>query len=188
MLEAEATRAPQLLKFASWMYRHASQLWLAEPPPGSDPLLSKAGVRQGDPCGPLFFALALQDVLETVQQWHADVRVISYLDDTFLQGPKAAVANAYRDLKDPSGQMGLVMQPTKSTVYSPTGSNAAALGEELGFQHHQRGIVAAGCPIGEPDFVAEQAADSADKVEQLVNTLLELDVSHQDQLLLLRKS
>jgi hypothetical protein len=53
------------------------------------------------------------------------------------------------------------MQPKKSTVFPPTCANAAALGEERGFEVNHRGIVAAGFPIGDHDFVAEEAMMSA---------------------------
>jgi hypothetical protein len=153
MLKAVAATAPQLYKYAAWTYTHASTLILPEPPPTAQPLMSKAGVRQGDPCGPLLFALALQDALETVQQLHAGVRVIEYLDDAFLQGPKGLVSDAYQDLQQLAGHIGLNMQPNKSTVYSPTSAHATALSQELGFQVNHRGIVAAGCPIGNPHLL-----------------------------------
>ena len=136
----------------------------------------------------LFFALTLQEVRETIQEWHADVRIIAYLDDTFLQGPSTLVAQAYKDLQLLSGQIGLTMQPGKSTVYSPTSASATELSQELGFQVSHRGIVAAGCPVGDHDFVAEQAMKSASKVESLVNTLMQADLPVQDQLLVMRKS
>jgi hypothetical protein len=85
-----------------------------------------------------------------------------------------------------SEQIGLVMQ--QSTLYSPTRANAVALGEELGFQANHGGIVAAGCPICDPDFVAEKAMMSASKVENLVSALTNLEYPVQDQLLLMRKS
>jgi hypothetical protein len=66
--------------------------------------------------------------------------------------------------------------------------HAPALGEELVSQVNHRGIVAAGCPIGDPDFVAEEAMTSASKVESLVNALTNLELPVQDQLLLMRKS
>jgi Reverse transcriptase (RNA-dependent DNA polymerase) len=48
-------------------------------------LNSQAGVRQGDPCGPLFFALALQPVLETTLAAEADADLLAYADDVTLQ-------------------------------------------------------------------------------------------------------
>jgi hypothetical protein len=55
MRNAVASRAPQLLKYVRWSYMQASPLRLAKV---EDPLWSKAGVRQGDPCGPALFALS----------------------------------------------------------------------------------------------------------------------------------
>jgi hypothetical protein len=188
MLNAVAKRASQLIRYAAWTYMHASCLLLPEPPPNTQPLKSKSVLPQGDPCGPLFFALTLQDVFETVQHWHTQVRKIAYLNDTFIQDPSASVADEYRDLHRLSEQIGLVMQPKKSTVYSPTCANAAVLGEEFGLRVNHRGMVAAGCPIGDPDVVAEEAMMSASKVENVVNALTNLELPVQDQLLLMQNS
>jgi hypothetical protein len=76
MLKAVAHRAPQLFKFADWMYKQPSPLRLAEAPPETAPLWSESGVRQGDPCRPLLFALAIPPVLESVP-WHPSVRLIA---------------------------------------------------------------------------------------------------------------
>jgi hypothetical protein len=71
MRNAVATTAPQLFRYAALKYMHVSCLLLPEPPLNAQPLEAKSGVRQGDSSGPLFFALTLQDILETVQQWHS---------------------------------------------------------------------------------------------------------------------
>lgn len=62
MLNAVAQRQPELLPFAWWAYRQPARLYLQGAPDDAPPLLSQRGVRQGDPCGPLFFCLALQGV------------------------------------------------------------------------------------------------------------------------------
>ena len=123
-----------------------------------------------------------------MQYGHELVRVISYLDDTFLQGPKEAVAAAYTDLSSLAAEIGLVMQPAKSTVYSPTTEHATALANKLGFVVSKDGIMAAGCPIGTRAFVAERAKQSARKVVATVKALQDMDLPAQDKLLLLRKS
>jgi hypothetical protein len=98
-----------------------------------------------------------------IQLWHSQVRVTAHLHDTFIQVPRAAVAIAYRDVHSLSEQNGLTMQPTMSTVNSPASANANATSqsEEFGFEVNHRDIVAAGCPFGDPGFVAEQAMRSA---------------------------
>jgi hypothetical protein len=80
------------------------------------------------------------------------------------------------------------MKPSKSTVYSPTLSQATALADKIGVLMEERGIIAAGCPVGDAGFVSEHADKSATKVESLVHTLMDLQLSAQDKLLLLRKS
>ena len=50
------------------------------------------------------------------------------------------------------------------------------------------GIVAAGCPLGFPDFVQSEADSAADKVVQVIKRVLALPLSAQDKLLLLPKS
>jgi hypothetical protein len=163
MLKAVAHMAPQLFKFANWMYKQPCPLRLAEAPPETAPLWSESGVRQGDPCGPLIFALGIQPVLESVQSWHPSVRVIAYLDDVILQGPKEAVSKAYMDLRDLAEGTELILQPTKSTVYSPTLSQAIALSNELSMKLSESGMIAAGCPVGEADFISRHADESAEK-------------------------
>ena len=52
-------RAPELLNTFKWSYSDHSTLVL---PDGSE-LLSKSGVRQGDPLGPVFFSLGYSQVV-----------------------------------------------------------------------------------------------------------------------------
>ena len=71
-------------------------------------------MRQGDPCGPLVFALTIQPVLQSLQDNHPSVRVVAYLDDIVLQGPATAPALAYQFLRDGLSTADLVVQPRKS--------------------------------------------------------------------------
>jgi hypothetical protein len=64
MLDAVAQRCPALLPLAAWAYRRHSHL-LVHQSPGTV-VSSQSGVRQGDPLGPLLFALTLQGPLEEV--------------------------------------------------------------------------------------------------------------------------
>ena len=50
------------------------------------------------------------------------------------------------------------------------------------------GLVVAGCPVGEAEFIADSASGASQEVEKLVQTLIELDLPVQAKLLLLRKS
>jgi hypothetical protein len=48
--------------------------------------------------------------------------------------------------------------------------------------------MAAGCPLGSSEFVKSHMSSSADKVVSLIKRVLELPLSAQDKLLLLRRS
>ena len=78
-----ARRAPAWARLYEWSYRHDSALvlpWAYAAAGLSGSLLSKAGVRQGDVLGPLFFAVGMAPILDAValvpgsQAW-------AYLDD-----------------------------------------------------------------------------------------------------------
>ena len=113
MLSSIATAATPLLPLAKWMYSEASPLLVPGAPPNSARLWSKQGVRQGDPCGPLFFALAVQPVLKTLRELFPGVRIIAYLDDIVLQGPVSDVHLAHTRLTDELAKKGLQVQPGK---------------------------------------------------------------------------
>jgi len=132
----------------------------------------------------------MQRILEQVQKWHPEVRVVAYLDDTFLQGPEDKVVEAFRDVKMWGLQVGLEAQDGKCAAYAHGCKEAAArVAAELRFAGvNEDGIVAAGCPIGTDTFVAQQANACADKVVSEIELLMSLDVSAQIKLALLRKS
>ena len=54
VLRAVHDRFPQLLRWVQWCYRSPADLRFGD----LDPLLSREGVQQGDPLGPLLFALS----------------------------------------------------------------------------------------------------------------------------------
>ena len=79
--------APSLYRTAKWAYDTPSDLVL----PGSSvelgdpPLLSRSGVRQGDPLGPLFFSVAIRAMLEDLSQTLGPNKtVLAYLDDVYI--------------------------------------------------------------------------------------------------------
>ena len=75
---------------AATQYMHGIQhsriikLWIAGANPDEPPVLSCAGVCQGDPLGPLLFALVLQPALEHLATHHADAPCAAYADDIGL--------------------------------------------------------------------------------------------------------
>ena len=87
MLRAIATAATPLLPLATLMYSEASPLLVLGASRTATSSWSKQGVRQGDPCGPLFFALTVQPIFQSLSETFPGVRIIAYLDDIVLPRP-----------------------------------------------------------------------------------------------------
>ena len=73
VVEECATFSPEILPWVSWCYGSHPLLW--------HPRSSESGVQQGDPLGPLLFALVLQKLISNVdaddesmyhQAWYVD--------------------------------------------------------------------------------------------------------------------
>ena len=188
MVKAVAERAPSLSRFVRWAYARPSPLLVGYEPGEQRVLFSQTGTRQGDPLSPFCFAATLQGVLEKLQRLHPQVTIIAYADDTFLLGDADAVAEAARDLQELGLEIHLQARPDKCKVYSPTVDRARAVHRALGFQLCEEGLVVTGSPIGCADFIKSHVQKVADKVVHSIDTLMDLDVRTQDQLLLLRKS
>jgi len=155
------------------MYATPSRLWLPGSRASDSPLLSTSGVKQGDPIGPLLFSLTLQPLLQKISAEFPGVRVAAYLDDTFLQGPPALVANAFSRLQSLGAAIHLKVVPDKSAIYSPTSASLAEISSLLPDikDLSSEGLVVAGCPVGSPRFESDACKDAADRVCDLVDKL-----------------
>mmetsp|Transcript_2547 Transcript_2547/g.5878 ORF Transcript_2547/g.5878 Transcript_2547/m.5878 type:complete len:633 (+) Transcript_2547:396-2294(+) len=117
LLEAVAARAPQLAPWVFGSYARHSDLWIRN----GDRITSECGVQQGDPLGPLLFALALQPILERV---HAEVpgldMLVFYLDDGTLAGTAAQLSQALEIIVSAAALIGLRVRIPKCALYTPS--------------------------------------------------------------------
>jgi hypothetical protein len=188
LLKAIAEHAPALLPFAVCEYEHASRLWVSGAPDGTAPLWSRSGVRQGDPLGHLYFALLLQGPLEMLRDVHPDEPALAFLDDVNAIDRVEALLRAIPAFLAACERLGLVPVLRKCLTHATKPENGAAVAEGLHFAHCPEGVVAVGTPLGAPEFVTQHAQSKADKACALVDTLMDLPLPKQDQLLLLRMS
>jgi hypothetical protein len=122
MLRAVAERAPQLSRFALWMYKHAGQLWLPEASPdlqtedryGEDQGCGK-GTLLGLSSSPSPYNVSSREV----QCSHPDIKLIAFLDDVVLQGPCSGVVAAYEAIKSQFKEQGFVVQRTRAKCTPP---------------------------------------------------------------------
>ena len=185
-------RMPQLLPVVQWAYGTPSALHVVGAAEGTEPVLSCCGVRQGDPLGPLLFALALHGPLEKAVAAVPSVMFIAYLDDCYIVGPPDAVRRAFRQLCG-NGQhsvrsIGLRVRTTKCGVHGGAAQELERLATELGVRCLPDGLTVVGVPLGSESYSASTLSQRSDKVVGLVEKLCALPLSKQSQFLLLRSS
>jgi hypothetical protein len=185
MLAAVEQRCPALLPMVAWAYSQHSPLYIHNSP-GAE-VSSQSGVRQGDPLGPLLFALTLQGPLEEVAALNL-ARPLAYADDTFLQGAPEPTMQALATLVALTAPLGLFAQPSKSAVYSPDAAAAATVAHRTGIRHAPDGLLAAGTPVGTPAFQAAHADGRASHACRLMDELMALPLGDQDRWLVLSGS
>ena len=123
MLRQVRAHLPGLAPFAEWCYGGHSRLLCQ-----GTPFSSEAGVQQGDPLGPLLFALALQPALlaaATGGGRSAQLELTqAFLDDVFLAGDFQQVASGLRRLCAAARQAGLRLNPGKCELIACAGELA----------------------------------------------------------------
>jgi hypothetical protein len=139
---------------------------------------SKNGIRQGDPLGPLFYALGLQSVLEEVKHNFPNVDICYFLDDGFLHGYSEETVTAYYFLQDRLKHINQLLDvddPKKiilfSTLFNPS---SAFFPKELNVSSD--GILCLGCPFGSDNFINENLSKIIKKLSSDISDLKNVDV------------
>ena len=84
------------------------------------PILSCCGVQQGDPLGPLGFALVLHSVIEKIKESVPGLLInVWYLDDGTLCGTEQELAIALSIIELEGPPRGLFLNKSKSLIYTP---------------------------------------------------------------------
>ena len=161
-----------LAKWAEWCYGNPSNLFF-----DGEIIRSEVGVQQGDPLGPLFFALALQPILVQLANLPGLDFSFSFLDDLAMAGEQSAVASGITHVKNSAATIGLHLNMAKCELI-PT----ALGGEDINWQlfDHDMPLKLDGCfkllgaPIGSDEYCQSLTARRADKVQSTLNAIGEL--------------
>jgi hypothetical protein len=190
LIGATRARTPSLERYVTWLYGRHARLFVEGAPPGTAPIMSQRGVRQGDPLGPMLWANGLQASLTSAIAAAPSTAGIAVHDDAVLHGAPEDVQASLEKLEELTAPLGLCLRLDKCAVYSPNAEAAAQLAAQIGMQHAKDGIVAAGSPIGTEDFVIRYVEKRTSAVRAAVARLRELQghLPAQDALLLLRCS
>ena len=190
VLAAVKEYAPSLLPFVTWSYGAATALHVAGAPAGTAPIASQSGVRQGDPLGPLLFALVMQPILLRVVAAALGVALVAYLDDVYIIAKPAVAEAAFGAFTGGQGvrAAGMSVEVGKCAVHGGPPGEAAAMAARIGVRHAPDGIVAVGTPIGTDVFVEASVTARAAGIIADVERVMELPLTRQTRWTLLRAS
>jgi hypothetical protein len=155
---------------AAWVeatYVPPGHLWF-----GSAEFDSRTGVQQGDPLGPLLFALVLSKMTSRIVERVPDLLFhVWYLDDGSIVGTRSQLAQVLLLLETEGPGFGLHLQPQKCSLWWPSldGEAFASLGVPL---LEADGLRVLGGPVGSAAFADRLLRERVAKINSL---LLELD-------------
>ena len=152
---------------------------------GEHVILSRCGVQQGDPLGPLLFALTLHPIVERIHQEVRELRInVWYLDDGTLCGPPEALFQALKIVEEDGPAGGLRLNRAKSLLFIPDDvvSSCDCLPPDVPIT--RSGFCLLGIPIGPPEFCESSTLRRVEKIRMAVSRLHDLEDSQMETTLL----
>jgi len=168
---------PMLTPWVEFTYGCASHLFI-----GEESIWSTSGVQQGDPLGPLLFALVLQPVLRKIKDLN-EVVLAAYLDDLSIVGRPEHLRHALDVMAVECLDRGLHVSETKTVVWGRPGSSPVADERDTRLRRHLEGVTVVdgpgvellgGCVSCDPTFVNGVIAKRLDKCFASMDLVLAL--------------
>ena len=181
MFEEIRRRIPSLSAWMEACYSSQPLLHL-----GLDSICSCCGVQQGDPLGPLGFALMLHPVVERIK---AEVpgRALNawYLDDGTLVGSAEDLAAALHIIERDGPSVGLDLNQAKSLLFIPEEADTSLSPLPPNIPITRGGFTLLGCPIGPPSYCEEVFGGRVAKVKSSLGALQDIGYFQVESTLLL---
>jgi hypothetical protein len=183
ILSEVSEKVPGIMRWSLYSLNTNAHLFL----PNQISLESNRGVQQGDPLGPLLFAVGLHSIPLKIKTTLSDLFQVWYLDDSTLIGKCSSVSQAIRIIEDEATKIGMKLNMEKSEVWFPCGVPEDArliLPPDVRIVDDD-GIELLGAAVGSTSFTQKLLRKKLTDVKELHQKILELDDA-QTELLLIR--
>ena len=145
---------------------------------GDYSLLSRCGVQQGDPLGPLCFALTLQPIVERIKREVPSLLCNAwYLDDGTLCGTPQDLAAALKIIEEEGPLRGLHLNRHKSLLYIPPGDDLGNNPLPQDIPVTSSGFCLLSVPLGSSCFCDSSVLDRVGKIQSALGRLGDLEDS-----------
>ena len=152
---------------------------------GDNQILSRCGVQQGDPLGPLGFALTLQPIVEKIKTEVPGLNINTwYLDDGTLCGSPSELTAALSIVEQEGPSRGLNLNHSKSLLYIPDDTDPSNNPLPPDIPITRGGFSLLGCPIGPSSFCDSTFSTKVEKVKESLARLSDLQDSQMETALL----
>ncbi len=152
---------------------------------GKDTIHSCCGVQQGDPLGPLGFALTLHPIIKRIQTEVPSLTLNAwYLDDGTLSGPPEALLAALKIIETDGPPVGLHLNRSKSLLFIPTSVDASTSPLPVDIPITQEGFTLLGSPIGPPSYCESVLQARVSKLKETLSVLHDMRDSQLETTLL----
>eukprot|EP00731_Ephydatia_muelleri_P037606 Em0519g1a len=137
-------------------------------------LTSEAGVQQGDPLGPFYFALVLHHLVLSISKDESCQDLLFnawYLDDGVVAGPSTSVQHVVCLLQDLGPSLGLHLNPSKCELF---GQGDLSVFPSQMNKSCTPNLIILGAPIGEVAFCSSFIASKRAAASTLLSSLVKL--------------
>ena len=137
-------------------------------------LTSEAGVQQGDPLGPFYFALVLHHLVLSISKDDSCQDLLFnawYLDDGVVAGPSTSVQHVVCLLQDLGPSLGLHLNPSKCELF---GQGDLSVFPSQMNKSCTPNLIILGAPIGEVAFCSSFIASKRAAASTLLSSLVKL--------------